>query len=722
VSLDPSLLLDGLNDAQREAVAAPLQPIRVLAGAGSGKTRVLVQRIAWLLSIEGASPYNILAVTFTNKAAMEMRDRVQRLLNQPVDNFWIGTFHGITHKLLRIHHEEAKLPKTFQILDSDDQLRTIKRVMRAMGVDDKRYTPRSAQHFINGHKDEGRRPKDIPLKSHDPNLQVWLSLYTAYEAACQQTGAVDFAELLLRTVELLDQNPDIQKHYQQRFQHILVDEFQDTNSIQYRLIKLLSGQQGSVFIVGDDDQSIYGWRGAKIENIHAFQEDYQDTETVRLEQNYRSSGNILKAANAVIDNNVQRLGKNLWTADGDGEPIVLYAARNDLEEARFVAEKVQLWVNAGNQRSDIAILYRSNAQSRAFEEVLIAMQIPYRVYGGLRFFERAEIKDSLAYLRLATHQDDDTAFDRVINTPTRGLGEKSVDTIRVYAKDNQCSLWQASVHLLQADGLSKRADTSLRAFLELILNLQKEIHSTQKLADVIDLINQKSGILTMYKDSKDPRAEDRVENLEELINAAASFHTEQGLDMEPPIVEFLANAALEAGEGQSSQWDDCVQLMTLHSAKGLEFPVVFLVGVEEGLFPSQRSESDPERLEEERRLAYVGITRAMEQLVISYTEKRYVHGKESYPLPSRFINEIPDDLMVAVRPTASYHQPRSPSYAPEPSPALNGISKGTYVEHPNFGAGVVQKIEGSGNKARALVSFEEGEKWLVLAYAKLNVL
>lgn len=722
--LDPSLILDGLNEQQREAVTAPLTPIRVLAGAGSGKTRVLVQRIAWLIAIEGASPYSILAVTFTNKAAAEMRDRVQSLIDQPVDQFWIGTFHGLCHRFLRIHYEAAKLPKAFQILDSDDQLRTIKRVMRAMGVDEKHYAPRSAQHFINHHKDQGTRAKAIKLKSYDPNAEVWLSIYTAYEVACQQTGAVDFAELLLRTVELFRDNPDIAAHYHQRFAHVLVDEFQDTNTMQYTLIKHLTNSAGSVFIVGDDDQSIYGWRGAQVDNIHHFADDFPGTETVRLEQNYRSTGNILNAANAVIEHNHNRLGKNLWTADEDGEPIVLYAARNDLEEARFVAEKIQLWVSAGGQRSDIAILYRNNAQSRAFEEILIAMQIPYRVYGGLRFFERAEIKDALAYLRLALHAGDDTAFDRIINTPTRGIGEKTQTILRQRSRDMQRSLWDATVDLLTIDdnSLNGRAKNALQKFIDLITELRAAINAQTRLSDCLDQVNQLSGLIKHHQNSNDPRSEDRLENLDELINAGASFHTEHGLDSEPPIIEFLANAALEAGEGQATEWEDCVQLMTLHSAKGLEFKVAFLVGVEEGLFPSQRSESDPEKLEEERRLAYVGITRAMEQLVISYSERRFVHGNETYPQPSRFIAEIPEELLYAVRPTSSRKAPSSPRYQPDPAATYSGLQPGTYVSHDSFGAGVVRSIEGSGNKTRALVSFEEGEKWLVLSYAKLDVL
>ena len=722
--MDPSLILDGLNEAQREAVTTPLGPVRVLAGAGSGKTRVLVQRIAWLLAAEGASPWSVLAVTFTNKAAAEMRGRIEQLLAAPVDRLWIGTFHGLAHRLLRIHWQEARLPRDFQVLDSDDQLRLLKRVLRALNLDDKKWPPRLAAGFIGARKDEGLRPQHIE-DNNDPVVRQLVRIYGAYQDHCERSGLVDFGELLLRAHELWRDNDELLAHYHNRFAHVLVDEFQDTNTIQYAWIRLLTGGRGDVFIVGDDDQSIYGWRGAKIENIQRFGDDFPGTRTVRLEQNYRSTGAILAAANGLITHNQSRLGKNLWTADEQGQPIVLYAAFNDTDEARFVAERIRKWTG---RRADIAVLYRSNAQSRVLEETLIGMSIPYRVYGGLRFFERAEIKDALAYLRLLANRNDDPSFERVVNTPTRGIGERTMDVVRASARDLNLSLWRAAQRVLTDAKLPARASKALHEFLQLIDRLDRETHD-KPLAAQTEHILHRSGLLERVRSSKDGKSEDRLENLQELVSAAESFSREwieppleEGEEPLTPLTAFLAHAALESGETQAAAWEDCVQMMTLHMAKGLEFPLVFIVGLEEGLFPHFRSDNDAGGLEEERRLAYVGITRARHQLVLSYAEKRYMHGRETYQSPSRFLGEIPAELVQEVRARMTLSRPSilgSRVTAPAPD---DGYTIGRYVQHPNFGSGVILAREGEGSRTRLQVSFDEGSKWLVLAYAKLELL
>ncbi|HXH04666.1 MAG TPA: DNA helicase II [Candidatus Competibacteraceae bacterium] len=715
-------LLNDLNPAQREAVTAPLGPLRVLAGAGSGKTRVLVARIAWLIEAERASPWSILAVTFTNKAAGEMRGRVEELLGMPMRGLWIGTFHGTAHRLLRAHWREARLPESFQILDADDQQRLVKRVVKALDLDEKQWPPRQATWFINHHKDEGRRPQHIEHRD-DPQLKQWLRIYQHYQEHCERAGLVDFGELLLRAHELMRDNPTLLRHYRERFQHVLVDEFQDTNTLQYAWLRLLTGGQGDVFIVGDDDQSIYGWRGARIENIQQFERDFAGARTLRLEQNYRSTGTILKAANAVIAHNAGRLGKNLWTEAGEGEPLAVYCAFNEYDEAKFVAERIRRWLEQGGRRSEVAILYRSNAQSRVFEETLLGMQIPYRVYGGLRFFERAEIKDALAYLRLLANRDDDPSFERVINTPPRGIGERTVEQVRRLAREQGLSLWRAACAMVANKALPGRAANALSAFLALLERLAGDT-AALPLAERTEHVIVHSGLREFYANDKGERGEAKLDNLEELVNAAQSFERlpaeeRDGLD---PLTAFLVHAALEAGEGQGERWEDCVQLMTLHAAKGLEFPLVFLVGLEEGLFPSQLSLEEPGRLEEERRLAYVGITRARQQLVLSYAESRRLHGSEIYCRPSRFLGEIPAEFTQDVRtravlkPTALSRQPFAAA-----SETHQGLRLGQRVRHGVFGEGVILAFEGQGAHARVQVRFAEaGTKTLVLSYAKLQ--
>ena len=725
--MDVSHILDELNKPQREAVSAESIPQLILAGAGSGKTRVLVHRIAWLIEVEQISPFAILAVTFTNKAAAEMRGRIEGLLSSPVGGMWVGTFHGLSHRLLRRHWQEAKLLQNFQILDSDDQLRLVKRVMRGLQLDEKLWPAKQSQWFINNKKDEGIRPQHIEDKG-DPTTRQLIEVYAQYEDACNRSGVIDFAELLLRSLELLRDNPKILQHYQQRFLHILVDEFQDTNTLQYAWIRLIAGNNIPPFVVGDDDQSIYGWRGAKIEHIQNFSRDFPQTKTIKLEQNYRSTGNILQAANAVIENNEGRLGKNLWTADGDGEPIHLYAAYNEIEEATYIASRIQQWVSHGNSHQDIAILYRSNAQSRVFESILNENRIAYRVYGGQRFFDRAEIKDALAYLRLTANRHDDPSFERIINQPTRGIGDKTVGIIRENARNTSTSMWQSTLTLLENRVFTPRAGTSIAAFVELINSMSSEIDGLP-LDEQVEQIIERSKLKDHYlKKEKGDAGQARIENLNELISAAQGFTykpDDEHADMDF-LTAFLAHASLEAGEGQGDAGDDCVQLMTLHSAKGLEFPLVFLVGMEEGLFPHQMSAEEPGRMEEERRLCYVGITRAEKQLVISYAEQRRLYGNTLYGVPSRFLNEIPDSLIEEIRPKVKTWKS---NYERETKPRLairtneTGMSIGARVEHAKFGEGTITDVEGAGSHARVQVNFDSaGSKWLVLSYANLTTL
>jgi DNA helicase II / ATP-dependent DNA helicase PcrA len=718
--MDITPILEPLNDAQREAVTAGSdRAVLVLAGAGSGKTRVLVHRIAWLVQVEGVSPWGVLAVTFTNKAAGEMRGRIEQLLGMPASNLWVGTFHGLAHRLLRLHWREARLPQTFTVLDSEDQLRLIRRLLKAMDLDENRYVPREVQWFINARKDEGLRPAHLE-SGDDPNRRIFISIYAAYQAQCEQSGLVDFAELLLRAFELWRENSELLDHYRRRFRHLLVDEFQDTNAIQYAWLRLLAGSELKPFIVGDDDQSIYGWRGARVEHIRRFRKDFPGARLVRLEQNYRSTGNILGAANALIAHNRERLGKKLWTDGRAGDPIRLYAAYNERDEAAFVIGRIRARISEGAAASDMAVLYRSNAQSRVFEEALIQSRIPYRVYGGLRFFERAEIKDALAYLRLTANRDDDAAFERVVNLPARGIGARTLEALRGYARANATSMWRASGALI-TEGLPARAGQALHAFLALIEALDRDTKGLE-LHEQVDHVIQASGLVEHHGKEKGERGEARVENLEELVSAARGFDPEPESEMRL-LDEFLAHAALEAGEGQGSAWEDCVQLMTLHSAKGLEFPVVFLAGLEDGLFPHKRSLLDADGLEEERRLAYVGTTRAMRELYLSYAEQRRLHGVDNYCIPSRFIGELPAELVEEIRPAMRVSRPMAAAggrFRDEP-PA--GISLGQRVRHGQFGEGVVLNHEGHGSHARVQVNFEHaGPKWLVLAYARLEVM
>ena len=720
--MDVSRILDPLNDAQRQAVCAPAGNVLVLAGAGSGKTRVLVHRIAWLLAAEGVSPYGILAVTFTNKAAGEMRGRIEQLLGIPASGLWVGTFHGIAHRLLRAHWKEAGLPQGFQIMDSEDQQRAIRRLIREMGLDETQWSPREVQWYINARKDEGLRPEHIP-HHNDTYLRHMIDIYQAYEAMCRRNGMVDFAELLLRAHELWLQHPELLRHYQQRFQHILVDEFQDTNTIQYAWVRMLAGQNGHVFAVGDDDQSIYGWRGARVENIHQFAKDFANTQVFRLEQNYRSTGNILAAANALIANNSGRLGKNLWTTDREGALIRLYSAFNELDEANYVVEHIQAWIEQGGTRSECALLYRSNAQSRVLEEALLRQAIPYRVYGGLRFFERQEIKDALAYLRLIANRHDDASLERIYNVPTRGLGSRTMDTVREEARSTDVSLWIAMQRIIEEKSLPSRAISALSHFVGLIDELAQATQGLP-LHEQIEHTVHNSGLLAHYEKEKGEKGRARIENLEELISAGRSFVMEEneiteGMD---ELSAFLAHAALEAGEQQANEWDDCVQLMTLHSAKGLEFKQVFMCGMEEGLFPHRLSSDDPNRLEEERRLCYVGMTRAMEQLTLCYAEKRRLYGEESYSRPSRFVSEIPVELLEEIRMQGVVSPPSSFSSFDTGSDDGERLKLGQRVFHQKFGEGVVLNYEGQGRHARVQVNFENaGSKWLVMEYANLVV-
>lgn len=724
-AMDVSLVLDGLNESQREAVAAPSGNIMILAGAGSGKTRVLVHRIAWYIQTGQSSPFGIMAVTFTNKAAAEMRSRIETLLDAPAGGMWVGTFHGLTHRILRAHWQEAGLPQSFIILDSDDQYRTIRRVLRAMEIDESSFPPREVQWFINARKDEGLRPQHIDDHG-DHTLYQMVRIYKAYEDVCNRSGVVDFAELLLRAHELFRDQKIILEQYRQRFRYVLVDEFQDTNSLQYAWLRLLIGDQGCLFAVGDDDQSIYSWRGARVENMQQFKKDFSNPLLIKLEQNYRSTANILNAANALITNNNSRLGKKLWTEGEGGEKIALYNGYNEHDEARYVVEQISDWQCKTGHYKDSAVLYRVSAQSRVIEEGLMRASIPYRVYGGMRFYERAEIKDALAYVRLSTFQDDDVSFERIINTPTRGIGQRTVEELRSISRQEKCSLWQAVQNILRDKSLSARALNALVSFVQLITHMGG--NKGLPLDEAVDNVIKVSGLIEYYQKEKGERGLARIENMEELVSAAGEFNTEdEELEGMEPLQAFLAHAALESGETQADAHSDCVNLMTLHSAKGLEFPNVYLVGMEEGLFPHQRSSEDLTQLEEERRLCYVGITRAEKALTMTYTQHRRLHGQDYYPQPSRFINEIPAELINEVRMGGSIVEPmfvrtRQGSSVSEG----DGADKGAYtlgqrVSHAKFGNGVILNLEGSGGNTRVQVNFEQaGSKWLVAEYANLE--
>ena len=734
--MDVSHILDSLNDEQRNAVANPSQHLLVLAGAGSGKTRVLVHRIAWLLEAEQASPYSILAVTFTNKSAREMRGRIESLMANSFAGMWVGTFHGLAHRLLRTHWKEAGLVQDFQILDGDDQLRLVKRINRSLKIDEDKWPAKQCQWYINSQKDEGLRSDHID-HFEDNYTKTMLQVYKAYEEACDRGGMIDFGEILLRSHELWLKNPQILEHYQRRFKHVLVDEFQDTNSIQYAWLRVLAGTQNQLMVVGDDDQSIYGWRGAKIENIQQFNVDFSEAETVRLEQNYRSTSTILKAANKLISNNQSRLGKNLWTEDGDGEQISLYEAFNEQDEARFIVDRVQDWFNNGHRRSDAAILYRSNAQSRELEDALLRMGMPYRIYGGHRFYERLEIKNALAYLRLVINRDDDTAVERVINVPTRGIGGRTIEQVRSVAREENCSLWQACAKCVNESLMTARASNAVLGFLELIDELSLAC-SELELAEKAEHIVNHTGLIQHHEKEGGEKARARIENLEELVTAANNFDDpdiDEDFDLKSNafLSAFLDKAALDAGETQADESEDAVQLMTLHSAKGLEFHLVFLAGMEEGLFPHKMSMDNIAGLEEERRLCYVGITRARTKLYMSHAESRRMHGEVNLCRPSRFINEIPNELLDEIRMKSSVSRPSfgNTRIGSRISSKLSGnievpetdLSLGQRVVHGKFGEGVILNYEGQGPNARVQVNFDAvGSKWLVLSYAKLEVL
>lgn len=730
--MDVSKWLDQLNGPQREAVGSSPQNMLILAGAGSGKTRVLVHRIAWLMNAEGASPYSILAVTFTNKAAHEMRGRIESLCNTPMSGMWVGTFHGLANRFLRTHHEEAGLPETFQIMDGEDQYRLIRRIQRQQDLDEAKWPPRQTQWFINKCKEEGKRARHVQNQDHSYFTETMQRVYLEYEAICKQSGLVDFSELLLRSLELFQQNEEICKHYQNRFKHILVDEFQDTNTIQYKWLKMLKGDDAFIIAVGDDDQSIYSWRGAKVENMQRFTRDLPDVKTIRLEQNYRSTQTILKAANAVIAKNTDRLGKDLWTDGVTGDPITLYAAYNERDEAFYMGYTIQALQKSGTNYDEIAILYRSNAQSRIIEEQLLDLRIPYRIYGGQKFFERAEIKDALAYLRLIANRNDDSAFERVVNTPTRGIGNTTLAKVRDYGRKQQISMWQSAQLMLQNDMFAARAATSLQAFIQLIDCLYEKTNG-QTLDIQTDQVLHESGLLALYQKDRSEKGVSRVENLEELVGATAQFKPTEEDGSDNPLAAFLSHVALETGEQQADENTNSVSMMTLHAAKGLEFPTVFVCGMEENLFPHKMSVESDNGLAEERRLCYVGMTRAMKKLYITHAESRRLYGTERFNNPSRFIAEIPSEYVEAVRATTKVSRPLTSRGGAQQSwqkkhttPIKTdvkdtGLKVGQRVAHVKFGSGIIINFEGSGESARLQVKFDQhGTKWLVASFAKLT--
>ena len=706
-------LLENLNPEQLAAVTLPDQSALILAGAGSGKTRVLTTRIAWLIQTGNVSPSGVLAVTFTNKAAREMLTRISAMLPISTRGMWVGTFHGLCNRLLRAHHRDAGLPQLFQILDSQDQHAAVKRVLKALSVDEERFPARDAQYFINAAKEEGRRARDVEIG--DEITRRHAEIYAAYDEQCQREGMVDFAELLLRTFELLSRNEILREHYRSRFRHILVDEFQDTNRLQYRWLKLLAGPKNLMFAVGDDDQSIYRFRGAHVGNMAEFERDFRVENVIRLEQNYRSQGLILAAANALIAHNKKRLGKNLWTSAGHGEPVRIYEAQSDGYEANWLAEEVQALKRGGLRLADIGVLYRSNAQSRIIEHALFSNGIPYRVYGGLRFFERMEIKHAFAYLRLAANPDDDGAFLRVANFPARGIGARSLETLQDAAKAGNASLYKA------ASGLSGKSGAALAAFLRLIESLKAETQGLP-LPETVEVMLERSGLVAYYKAERD--GADRVENLNELVNAAAAFINE---GEEHDLQSFLAHAALESGENQAAEGTDALQMMTVHSAKGLEFHAVFITGLEEGLFPHEQSVLEEDGLEEERRLMYVAITRARTRLYLSFAQTRMLHGQTRYNVASRFLDELPEEVVKRLTLRPGHARFDDVAWAPRPARSSkaktpgHGFRIGQSVLHPKFGQGVIVNAEGSGSDARLQINFgKQGMKWLALEYAKLT--
>ena len=724
--MDVSHILDHLNDQQREAVTSEKKHLMVLAGAGSGKTRVLVHKIAWEVEALNKNPGSIMAVTFTNKAALEMRSRIEELLQAPMIDGWVGTFHGLSHKMLKRFHKEANLSSGFTILDSDDQLRIIKRISKELDLDEASWPARQSQWQINSWKDEGFRNNLVDDKG-DFFKETINKIYKEYEAVCLRDNLVDFGELLLRSFEVIRDNASVRSFFHSRFQSILVDEFQDTNTIQYNWLLEIASKQTSITAVGDDDQSIYGWRGAKVENVDSFTKTFDDTEIIRLEQNYRSTNIILGAANALIENNTERLGKNLWTEKLEGEQIVLYQAYNEQDEARFVADVLKDWMNKGEMYEDAAVLYRSNAQSRALEEALLRSSIPYRIYGGQRFYERMEIKNAIAYLKIIFNHSDNPAFERSISNPTRGVGEKTLAKIRSAAKQYNISYIKASAKLIDEGSIGGRGGSGLSAYLEFILRC-KEFIEDNPLSDLMEEIIKTSGLVAYHAKEPGEKGKTRVENLEELVSATTNFEQSIREDKSNKEIaeQYLDMISLDSGDRQASEHDDAAQLMTLHSAKGLEFKLVLMTGLEESLFPHGRSMENPAQLEEERRLCYVGITRAMEKLYITHAESRRLHGSDTFNPPSRFLREVPKEFINEIRPRAQTNIPYNRKDFKETKFEFEeeiGIALGQRVLHKTFGEGVVLNYEGSGESARVQINFDgAGTKWLVMAYAKLEKL
>lgn len=721
--MDVTHILENLNDQQREAVTSEQQNIMVLAGAGSGKTRVLVHKVAWQIEAQQFSPSSIMAVTFTNKAANEMHSRIEELLEHPSPEIWCGTFHSLSHRILRKFHKEANLAPGFTILDSDDQLRIVKRLSKEMNLDDAKFPPRQSQWMINNWKDDGKRSKDVKDKGNF-YTQTVKDLYIKYEQACAHDNLVDFAELILLSYEIIVRNSSIRDYFFKRFDSIMIDEFQDTNTIQYKWLQAIAAPKAKVTAVGDDDQSIYGWRGAKVENVKAFSKDFKDVHIIKLEQNYRSTNKILSAANTVIQNNSDRLGKNLWTESLEGDNLTLYAAFNEQEEARFIASSSKDWMDGGGCYEDIAILYRSNAQSRSLEEAFLRASIPYRIYGGLRFYDRLEIKNAVSYLRVIFNNSDNPAFERSISNPTRGVGAKTLEKIRTKSTEDNVTYLKAAATLIDEGQVKGKGATGIKAYLDFILETAQSLDSLN-LSEIVENINTDSGLYDFHKKEPGEKGKTRTENLDELVSAAKDFELSFDADhnKQEIVEQFLDNISLDAGDRQADAHEDAVQLMTLHSAKGLEFKLVFLTGMEESLFPHGRSMESPAQLEEERRLCYVGITRAMQKLYLTYAESRRLHGTDIFNPPSRFLKEIPAELIDEIRPraqtTTPYARKRSSSFNDATSDI--GFSLGDKVSHPSFGDGIVLNYEGVGESASIQINFEAvGTKWLMLSFAKLK--
>ena len=722
--MDVSNILNELNDRQRDAVTSEAPSLLVLAGAGSGKTRVLVHRVAWIVEAMQSNPNSVMAVTFTNKAANEMKSRIQELLQSPLADLWCGTFHGLAHRTLKRFYKEANLISTFTVLDAEDQLRVIKRICKDNNLEESSWPAKQIQWQINSWKDAGKRPKNVD-DSKDFYAETVKKIYSQYDEICKKDSLVDFAELLLKSYELLKSNKKVRDFFHRRFRHILIDEFQDTNVIQYAWLNEVASKEASITAVGDDDQSIYGWRGAKVGHLEDFKTKHKHNETIRLEQNYRSTSIILNAANALIENNQARLGKNLWTESNEGEQITLYQAFNEQDEARFVAEIIKSWMDGGELFSDSAVIYRSNAQSRAIEEALLRANIPYRIYGGLRFYDRLEIKNAISYLRIIFNPHDNPAFERSVANPTRGVGAKTLAKIRSLANQHNISYIQASSKMIDENLISGRGANGLKKFLEIILGLCGKIDDIS-LSEIVGSILEQSGLIQFHEKEPGEKGKTRKENLEELLSAAKNFEMSFSDDKTNREIteQFLSNVSLDAGDRQADEFDDAVQLMTLHSAKGLEFPLVFMTGLEETLFPHGRSMESPDLLEEERRLCYVGITRAMKKLYLTYAESRRLHGNDIFNPPSRFIKEIPSECIMEIRPKASVTMPYSRNESkPIDFEDQIGIALGQKVQHPKFGQGIVLNYEGAGESARVQVNFESaGTKWLVLSFANLEVI